>query len=290
MKKKILVTGSNGFIASRLTQKLYQYNKYDCFFLSRNPISPNSFKIRNYNLLDLQSEKALVDLHAVIHLAALVPEPKNKTVLIRYVDANIKYTKNLLDFAQKKNVKKFVYVSSFSIFDGIGVSQIDETTIPAPLSIYSQTKLAAEYLVLSYKEKFANGVVILRPAFTFGNGMKQKRMIPFIINKLINDESLDIYEPQKTLELSYVSDVCTAIINSIDAAERYLIANLVNDVMSKREMVEILKEKTKSKSTISYLAGTDSFSQIRKVSENKYSELLHFTDPTRFLRSIEEML
>lgn len=79
---------------------------------------------------------------------------------------------NILLAAKNAGVKKFYYLSSYSVFDGNTEAIISETTVPRPASLRSMTYLQAEETCLLHREEGKFQVVILRSAEVYGNYKK----------------------------------------------------------------------------------------------------------------------
>ena len=131
MKKKILITGCAGFIGFHLSKRLL--NKFDVVGIDKltNYYSKKLkldrlnelLKFRNFKFLKINlSKKNSLSLlkktrfFAVIHLAAQ-PGVRNSIFKpLDYIDDNIVSHVNLLQEFKNKNLKKFIYASSSSIY------------------------------------------------------------------------------------------------------------------------------------------------------------------------------
>ena len=131
MKKKILITGCAGFIGFHLSKRLL--NKFDVVGIDKltNYYSKKLkldrlnelLKFRNFKFLKINlSKKNSLSLlkktrfFAVIHLAAQ-PGVRNSIFKpLDYIDDNIVSHVNLLQEFKNRNLKKFIYASSSSIY------------------------------------------------------------------------------------------------------------------------------------------------------------------------------
>ena len=290
LRKKILITGESGFFCKALTSSISQGDSIQPFYLSRSPKSEAAFKVSDYDLTPLLNEEGLADIDCLVHIAAYIPEPENSDVLLDCVDVNVGYTKSLIDFAVKRNIPKFVLVSSFAIFEGIKNGTIDEKTVPAPLTRYAQSKLAAESLLLSSRKKFSAGVSILRPAFTYGKGMKPQRMIPFFIRELSQSDNITVYKPASCLELTYLPDFCRVLLNTLDVKQDVQVVNIVNEVLSKKDLVETLKLTMSSQTNIDYKDDISEIGTNRSVCNILFKELLAQEDISKCIDTFREII
>ena len=125
---KALVTGCAGFIGSHLVDKLleqgYEVIGIDCFtdYYSREikevNIS-NALKHNNFEFIegDILNRDKFPDVDYVFHLAAQagVRASWSKSFEI-YTRNNIEATQKLLEFYKDREIKKFVYASSSSVY------------------------------------------------------------------------------------------------------------------------------------------------------------------------------
>jgi nucleoside-diphosphate-sugar epimerase len=188
---RILVTGSNGFIGSKVVEKLLEYG----FTTVRCLVRPSSNLDRLKKLLsagqvgrnvelvtgDLLSRddcrKASEGVSIIYHLAAGM----EKSFAGAFMNSALG-TRNLMDaFIERGEPKRLVNVSSFAVYSNLSLKRgalLDETCPleDAPqkrFDAYSFGKLKQEELVKEYGEKYSLPYVILRPGYVFGPGKTQ---------------------------------------------------------------------------------------------------------------------
>src|SRR5438477_6573888 len=189
-KDCILVTGSNGFIGSKVVEKLLEYG----FTTVRCLVRPSSKLDRLTKLLgevharqnvvfiigDLLSQddcrKATAGVSIIYHLAAGM----EKSFAGAFMNSALG-TRNLMDaFLERGGPKRFVNVSSFAVYSNLSLERgalLDET---CPLEnapqerfdAYGFGKLKQEQLVREYGQKRDLPYVILRPGYVFGPGKR----------------------------------------------------------------------------------------------------------------------
>ena len=164
---KVLITGSEGFIGSHLTEELVKAG-YDvrCFVLynSFNSIGwlskldekiLKNCEIFFGDIRDFNSVKNSVKgVGAIIHLAALIGIPYSYSATESYIDTNIKGTMNLLNAAKNSNIKKFIHTSTSEVFGTAQYIPMDEDHPINCQSPYSASKAAADNLAFSYYKSF----------------------------------------------------------------------------------------------------------------------------------------
>ncbi|WP_390586160.1 NAD-dependent epimerase/dehydratase family protein [Erythrobacter sp. MTPC3] len=126
-----------------------------------------------FSAFDLEKEHDLTALlrgcDSVIHAAALSASWGAREA---FESANVDVTRRLLDAATKGSLRRFVFISSPSIFasfkDRVGIGESDAPADP-PLNHYAQTKRAAERLVLASRDDVL-ACCAIRPRALVGEG------------------------------------------------------------------------------------------------------------------------
>ena len=161
-----MVTGANGFIGSRLVQKLSDCGA-DVFSLVRN--KKKSDLPYHTILADLTNPNLILPdeyFDVVYHLASITPHEKNKKILEQ---VNYQGTKNLFD-AVKTKTKSIVYVSGLTVFDS-KYGDIDENTPINPDTYYTKLRvLAQKYLEEQCKQNNIDYVTAHVGDIVYGNG------------------------------------------------------------------------------------------------------------------------
>ncbi len=194
---KVLVTGSDGFIGSHLTETLLEMG-YDV----RAFVYYNSFG--TWGWLDtLPKEKkdaldvvmgdvrdpsfvmeAMRGVDCVFHLAALIAIPYSYIAPDAYVDTNIKGTLNVLNAAKALGTKRVLVTSTSEVYGTAQYVPIDEKHPYQGQSPYSATKIGADRLAESYYRSFGIPLTIVRPFNTYGPRQSARAVIPTIISQL----------------------------------------------------------------------------------------------------------
>lgn len=150
---KILITGISSEIMQRFTQWI-DNSHFDLVGITRNRTNLNHSNVTIFegDLCDLSSlETAMRDCDMVIHAAAITHSFEGT----QYFKTNFEATKNLVDMANDKEVRKFVFVSSRAA----GIKS----------GAYGMSKLMAE----EYIQNKSNDWLIFRPAEVFGTSKKE---------------------------------------------------------------------------------------------------------------------
>ena len=230
MKKKILITGSEGFIGSHLIEKLVStkkfeikalvlYNSFNSFgWLDTIPLEIKkkvtivTGDIRDPELVD----NIIKDCHYVINLAALIGIPYSYEAAQSYVDTNITGTLNLMNSSRRHKVKRFIQISSSEVYGQANVFPIKENQLTVANSPYAATKIAAEQMCLSYYKSFNFPGVVLRPFNAFGPRQSARAVIPTIITQLLsNKKKLNLGNINTKRDFNFIEDIISGIEKAI---------------------------------------------------------------------------
>ncbi|MBI5122580.1 GDP-mannose 4,6-dehydratase [Candidatus Roizmanbacteria bacterium] len=215
---KVLITGVNGFIGQHLTRALINKN-YSVIGIGR---SKTSFipEIKYYSGSVLDKKiiiKAIKNVDAVVHLAALTAHQDIVDNKFKALEINFFGTKNLLDaFVTTKSAKKFLYASTGKVYGKIKNLPISEDHQAAPLNILGKSKLITEKLIDFYsssKKKF----IIFRIFNVFGPGQANNFLIPTILNQLdSNKNEIVLGDIEAKRDYIYIDDVINAFVLALE--------------------------------------------------------------------------
>lgn len=173
--KKILITGSSGFVGSYLVDYELKKNGYNIRGVSRKNVSLNYDSVLIDNI-DEQTNwtKALLDIDVVIHCAGRAMADGSANSLEALREVNTYGTLNLAEQAAAAGVKRFIFISSIKVN-----GESTELGLPfkpddkfVPTDPYGQSKYEAELGLRKTAEKTGMEVVIIRPPLVYGPGVK----------------------------------------------------------------------------------------------------------------------
>ncbi|MES9857786.1 MAG: NAD-dependent 4,6-dehydratase LegB [Sedimenticola sp.] len=224
--KKILVTGSEGFIGSHLVEALVRagynvrafvlYNSFNSLgWLEHcNKDAKGNFEVFTGDIRDPNGvRKAMKGCDAVLHLAALIGIPFSYHSPDTYVDTNIKGTLNVVQAARDQGVSKVVHTSTSEVYGTAQYVPIDEKHPMQPQSPYSATKIAADAIAMSFYNTFNLPVTIARPFNTYGPRQSARAVIPTIITQIADGKKeIKLGDVTPTRDFNYVEDTCRGFI------------------------------------------------------------------------------
>ena len=250
----VLITGGAGFIGSYLVPALlardYEITLFDIVAES-DMRSARRDRVR-YIRGDLGSSADLYRAmmtckpEGVFHLGAILAGPCEENPA-RGFAVNFDSTRVLLDACAAQRVRKFFMVSSISVFGRDAREPVADDAAKNPETIYGQTKLASEHLLLWYARKHGVDARALRFTWVFGPG--RTTGITALYSSLLLDaiarrEAVDIPNPDERGDWIYVKDAVKAILLSWDATlSEQRVFNIAGGVHSIREVVEIALER-----------------------------------------------
>ena len=224
--EKILITGSDGFIGSHLTEALVRmgcdvravvyYNSFNSWgWLDESPdeikkeIDVFAGDVRDpYGM-----KKAMQGCDLVFHLAALIAIPYSYHSPDTYVDTNIKGTLNILQAARELGVEKVIHTSTSEVYGTARYVPIDEEHPLQGQSPYSATKIGADQIALSFYRSFNTPVSIIRPFNTYGPRQSARAVIPTIITQIAaGQRGLRLGSLHPTRDFSYINDTVKGFI------------------------------------------------------------------------------
>jgi nucleoside-diphosphate-sugar epimerase len=218
---KILLTGARGDIGSILL-KLFVKNGF-----SAEPLY--SFEKNIY-------------ADTIIHLAAKSP-PANYENLIQ---SNIFYLQETINFAEKNNIKNFIFFSAMSVYGNIDKENVNEKDSMVNPDFYGITKYMGEKII---EKSNVNALCIRFPAIL---GTKNKtNIISRIFLKLVNNEPLTVTNPDKIFNNFISVENIFNFLKDLKLRKKFDIINLASKKELKLiEIIDFLKKYVDSKSEI----------------------------------------
>ena len=218
MKKKLLVIGGTGFLGSHVCREAIKKN-YRVISVSTKKTKFNLIKKVKYIKCDISKSTTIkrklnFEVDYIINFGGYVDHSdKNKTY-----QSHFKGCKNLIDFYQKKKIKKFIQIGS-SLEYGKTKSPHKEKIMTKKAillkSVYAKSKLlSTNYCMNAFKKNFFP-VIVLRPYLVYGPGQKIDRLIPFIISKSLTNKTFPCSSGVQLRNFLFVEDFVKAIFKTL---------------------------------------------------------------------------
>jgi dTDP-4-dehydrorhamnose reductase len=210
---KVLVTGAKGQLGTELISELVKRG--------HEAIATDISDMDITDIGEVTEVVSSADPDVIIHCAAWTDVDGAEDNIDTVHNINVNGTKNIIDIATVLECK-IVFISSDYVFEGLGDEPHVENSMCCPLSVYGQTKLDGEMMILTNQiEKF----FILRVSWLFGkhgkNFVKTMLRLPSMVDH-VNVVSDQIGRP------TYAPDLSRLIVDMI-ATEKYGIYHVTNE-------------------------------------------------------------
>jgi len=142
MKKKVLVTGSNGQVGYEIQKLYFNYTEeYEFLFVDKIKLDITDFEKTNLHILDNKID-IIINCAAYTNVNGAESDIKNADLI------NNKAVENLAKTSKKYKIK-FIHISTDYVFDGKNNKPYVENDNVCANSVYGKTKLKGEQSIFS---------------------------------------------------------------------------------------------------------------------------------------------
>ena len=213
--KKILVTGSSGFIASHVIDLLHskgiETHLFDC-----KPSKYTNDKSKEFigDILDLKDvEEAMKGCEAVYHFAAQADIGSSSLDSRKTIETNIIGTHNVLEASIKLNINRFLFASTIYVYSDLG-------------SFYRVSKQSCEKLIEEYQREYDIDYTILRYGSLYGPRANDFNAIRnFLLQALKYKKIKRKGSGEEIREYIHVKDAAQLTVNALN--DEYINKNLI---------------------------------------------------------------
>jgi nucleoside-diphosphate-sugar epimerase len=235
--RKILLLGGAGYLGSVLTPQLlsrgFAVRILDSFLFGETSLDdakthPNCEVIRG-DVRDIGAVvQAMRGCDAVVDLAAIVGDSaceENKQLAL---EVNCAATRMLVDVARGYGVRRFLFASSCSVY-GASLAALDESSALTPLSLYAQTKVDSENIILGAKtQDFAPTVLRFSTLFGLSPRMRFDLVVNLFVARAISAGRIRVVNGEQWRPFLHVSDAARAVLACIEAAPETVSGEVFN--------------------------------------------------------------
>ena len=231
---RVAVTGATGFLGGHLVDRLLAEGR-EVIAVVRDRGKAAALEARGVAVVlgDLTGPlQTTLEADAFVHAAALSSNWGRRQ---DFFAANVTGTGRALVLARSMGVRRFVHISSPSIYFRLA-DQFDvpeDMPLPRPINAYAETKAVAEQLALRATDL---APIILRPRGIYGPG--DTALLPRLVRAARRGPLPLLRDGQAVTGLTHVDDVVAAIIAAIEAAPAGQPVNISGEALPVREIVE----------------------------------------------------
>jgi nucleoside-diphosphate-sugar epimerase len=254
LKKKILITGSTGFIGSHIKEFLLEKN-YLVIDILRKKNKKKIKKIyKNYkpifynNIYDLEKKIKKIQYNIIINCATFYSKNYDCKTVLELIKTNILFS-TLIIIGNQKNLKKIIN------FDTMMQHSINENF--NPMNVYAITKFAhkdiSKFIISKNKNiKFYN----FKLYETFGLNDKRNKLIPSIIKNYKKNKFTNIVSNNLEMNFTNINNIIQIIEKILNknlyTPKEYILKNYKS--VNIRELINECNQKLKKKIKVKYLS------------------------------------
>jgi len=222
--RRVLVTGGAGYIGSMLCRQLlrqgYSVRVLDALLYGQESIADLErdprFELVTGDSRDVGAVfSAMLETDAVIHLGELVGDPACAVNENLTLEINFAATRMLAEAARGYGVKRFIYVSSCSVY-GASDDLLDERSALNPVSLYARAKIGSEKALLELSGDDFHPI-ILRLATVFGLSYRPRfdLVVNLLTAKAEQEGEITVFNGDQWRPFVHVGDVGRAMIRCL---------------------------------------------------------------------------
>ena len=236
--KTILVTGSNGLLGQKITERIIETKQFNLVATSKGA---NRYPVKEgytYAEMDILNPDQVLQVikkfkpDAIIHTAAITNVDTSHVQPELAHELNVVAVQNLAEIAASDNIQ-FVHLSTDFIFDG-AAGPYDEEAEPNPLSHYGKTKLEGELVVKSSNAHW----VIIRTILVYGivSDMSRSNIVLWAKGALESNKPINVVNDQWRMP-TLAEDLADGCLLAVEKGAQGVFNISGKDMMSVSELV-----------------------------------------------------
>jgi len=233
--KRVLVTGGAGYKGCVLVPKLLRHGHdvvvYDLMLFGSAGLSPHPrLRVVKGDIRDTGSYTAAVKgCDAVIHMACISNDPSFELDPRLSTTINYDCFEPMVKASRDAGVRRFVYISSSSVYGVSDAPEVTEDHPLVPLTDYSRCKALCEPILLGYRT--ADFVpVILRPATVCGYSprMRFDLTVNILTNHAVNKRVITVFGGAQKRPNIHIDDICELYVQILEYPDELVAGEIFN--------------------------------------------------------------
>ena len=229
--ESVLVVGGAGYVGSELVRQLlnsgYRVRVLDLQLFGLDPLADllhnKRLEVQKGDFRNIEHvTRALRDMDAVVHLAAIVGDPacaidEDTTIAVNYQAARM-----MAQLARANGISRFVFASTCSVYGASdGKGEISENGTLNPVSLYATTKIDAEQALLETADDFFQPTLL---RFGTAYGLSHRPRFDLVANlfsaKAVTDGAISVFNGHYARPFIHVRDMARACHMCLEAPLR----------------------------------------------------------------------
>jgi dTDP-glucose 4,6-dehydratase len=206
MTKKLLLTGSAGFVGAHFVDHVLANTDWDIIGIDsfrhrgdsmRVYQDPARYKIFTHDLTAPISERLINEIGHVDYIMNMASEShvdRSITDPVPFVENNVKLVLNMLEYARVIKPTLFIQMSTDEVY-GPAIEGINhkEWSPILPSNPYSASKAAQEGIAISYWRSYGVPLLITNTMNMFGERQDKEKFVPSVISKVHKGEIVTVH-------------------------------------------------------------------------------------------------
>ncbi len=221
-KKKVAIIGSEGFLGTRLRDRLQSARvEFKGFDIEGSNLNSSEY-------LDVEIVKTLEKINGCTSIVNLAAVHRDDVLPIsRYDDVNVQGAINVCNAARDNAINKIIFTSSVAIY-GFAPENTDESGKPNFFNHYGRTKFMAEKIYREWQAESPKErtLVIIRPTVIFGEGNRGN--VYNLLKQIASKRFVMFGNGRNKKSMAYVENVAAFIEHTLQFKEGIHIYNYID--------------------------------------------------------------
>jgi UDP-glucose 4-epimerase len=207
---RFLVTGASGFLGAALCDRFVRAGAEVHATSRTERASRNGLRWWQTDFLEYDAVQRLlreIEPDVVVHLAGQVTAAPDLPLLLPTYHSLLTSSLNVLVAATELGCRRIITTGSLT-------EPMDGILAPIPSSPYAAAKWSATAYARMCHSLYGTPVAVLRPFMTYGPGQHETKVLPYVINSLLEGKSPSLSSGTWSADWVYVEDIIDAFITA----------------------------------------------------------------------------